>query len=115
MCLQFIGGLARFWEVRGYLREGLEWLTQALELKRSRELTKARADAILGGGDLAYLQCNYELARSFYEEAFAIYQKVGDQKGAGHALVGLGEVATETGDYDAAPVLFHLYHDASIG
>lgn len=104
--LRLIGGLSRFWEVRGYLSEGLAWLSSMLGLNGAEQRTKARADALNGGGDLAYLQCKYELAHTYYSEAKRIYNAVGSQAGAAHALIGLGEVATEIGDYDTAPNLF---------
>jgi predicted ATPase/DNA-binding CsgD family transcriptional regulator len=104
--LQFIRHLARMWEVKGYFSEGRSWLTQALTLPGAEAPTKARADALLGVGDLTYLQSDYETTRDLYAEALAIYRTLDDQPGIAHALVGLGETATEVGDYDTAPKLY---------
>jgi predicted ATPase/Tfp pilus assembly protein PilF len=104
--LQFIGQLARMWDVKGYLSEGRGWLAQALKLPGAQSPTKTRADALLGVGDLAYLQSDFDATRELYEDALAIYRTLDDQPGVAHALVGLGESATEIGDYDTAPKLY---------
>jgi len=109
--LRFVASLARFWEVRGHLSEGRAWLARALALPASNATTKARADALLGAGDLAYLQSDYEATQALYEGALALYRERELDRGAAHALLGLGEVATEVGDYETAPLLFQEAHD----
>lgn len=100
---RFISSLARFWELRGHISEGRAWLSQALRLEDAGIPTKARADALRGTGDLAYRQSDYAAAQALYDEALSIYQALDDQRGIAHTLLGLGEVATEVGDYENAP------------
>ncbi|MBI5669538.1 MAG: tetratricopeptide repeat protein [Chloroflexi bacterium] len=105
--LRFIGFLSRrFWEMRGYLSEGRAWLAKALTLKHAAARTKARANALLGTSELAYMQCDYAVTRELSEEALMIYRELGDRLNTASALLSLGNVATEIGDYDTAPGLF---------
>ncbi|MCC7449897.1 MAG: tetratricopeptide repeat protein [Anaerolineae bacterium] len=103
---RFISSLSRFWELRGHISEGRSWLSEMRLLEAAGELSKARADALRGTGDLAYLQSDYAATQTLYDEALMIYQSLDDQRGIAHTLLGLGEVATEVGDYETAPRLF---------
>src|SRR5579859_3093204 len=69
-------------------------------------MTALRADALLGGGRLAGLQCDYGAATSRLDQALALYRQLGDQAGAAGALQGLGSVAREQGRYDQAIDLY---------
>ena len=104
--LRFVGCLAYFWLTRGYLGEGRAWLTDVLELKGSSAPTSARANALRSAGNLAYLQCDYPAAHAFYGEALDIDQRMGDQGGVAHTLIGLGDMETAIGAYDAAELKF---------
>jgi predicted ATPase len=61
--LRLSGSLARFWAVRGYLREGREYLTRLLALPGAEVCREARAKALNGAGILARLQSDYRAAR----------------------------------------------------
>ena len=50
--LELVAGLWRFWEIRGYLVEGRQWLDRVLAT-RPTDLVAARADALTGAGILA--------------------------------------------------------------
>ena len=56
-----------------------------------------------------YLQSDYPAMRPVVEEALSIWRELGRQgmAGAAYTLDLLGELATEEGDYDHAPALFH--------
>jgi predicted ATPase/DNA-binding CsgD family transcriptional regulator len=104
--LSFVGNLADFWMTRGYLSEGRAWLTDALRLKEAGALTEARAHALRSAGTIAYMQCDYDAARVYYEEALDIDQQRGDQRGIAYSLIGLGDMETALGDYNAAEPTF---------
>ena len=106
MSLRMIGDLTRFWELKGYLSEARGWLIQALALPGASAHTLARADALQGTGDIAYIQNDYATARELLEESCAICEELGDSVRVARALISLGEIATEVGDYAQAPVLF---------
>ncbi|PJF39017.1 MAG: hypothetical protein CUN55_15590, partial [Phototrophicales bacterium] len=104
--LQIIANLARFWELKGHLAEGRNWFERARSLPDANQSSKPHADALLGIGDIAYIQCDYTRTHELYTSALKIYRELGDELGVAHALLGLGEVATEVGDYNIAPELF---------
>jgi predicted ATPase/DNA-binding CsgD family transcriptional regulator len=107
---RFIGSLARFWEVKAHFSEGRAWLPAALSLGNQELRSKARADAVRGIGDIAYLQCDYRATQALYEEALLIYRSLGNRSSIAHTLLGLGEVATEVGDYQSAMAIFQEAH-----
>lgn len=98
---RLVGALWRFWEVRGYLSEGRNWLTAALE--RCDDVPpKLRVKALLGAGVLAWYQDDYQRATKLLHEALRLYRRLGDKMGVALALIALGSVATSQGDYQAA-------------
>lgn len=104
--LRMAYALARFWQVRGYLTEGREWLSRMLATPESQERTMLRARALARAGEIAYAQSDYAATRALVEESLAICREIGDKLGVAIALDNLGEVATEEGDYVTAPRLF---------
>lgn len=106
MSFRIIGGVAIFWDFRGYFSEGREWLAKALEKYPAIPPSKAYADALYGGADLAYNQSDYAATKDLFEKALAIYREMGDAQSTANTLMGLGNAATEVGDYDAALALF---------
>jgi DNA-binding CsgD family transcriptional regulator/tetratricopeptide (TPR) repeat protein len=106
--LRLAAACGDFWKLRGYLTEGRERLTAALELAEAEMRTGARAWALIWAANLAYLQSDYSTAASLTTEALGIYRELGPAGRAGVALAldWLGEVATEVGDYEKALRLF---------
>ena len=100
--LRLAGSLARFWSVRGYIREGRERLAWALSLVRGEAPSTARADALWGAGVLARQQGDLSAARALLAESLAIRRTLGDKSGAAAALNSLGLVVREQGDLRAA-------------
>lgn len=72
------GALWRFWDMRGYLREGRERL-EAL-LARSGKRTAARAAALNGAAVLAQQSGDFPAARAWYLESLAISRELDDQR-----------------------------------
>lgn len=100
--LRLAGALAQFWKLRGYLREGSEWLSRMLTAPGSEARTPARARALFGSGMLAYDMGDFETAQDACQESLVIYQEQDDAKHTAHALVNLGNIAYRQGDYSAA-------------
>ena len=100
--LRLAGVLWRFWEVRGYLTEGREWLirvlsndattTQTARDERRRVVQRARAEALNGAARLAYFLGDYTGARPLIEQSVALFREVGDKANLALALSNLGFV-----------------------
>ncbi len=107
--LRIAGALAQFWKLRGYLREGSDWLSRVLAANDTRARTTIRARALHGAGTLAYDRSDYEIAAANYEESLAIYRELGESASTAQLLVNLGNVAYRQGDYVTAR---HRYEES---
>ncbi|MFL5759897.1 MAG: tetratricopeptide repeat protein [Thermomicrobiales bacterium] len=99
--LQLGASLWRFWNVRGYLTEGREWLDRILALADrtpSRELTRV----LSGAGMLAESQGDYDRARALHQESLATAKTIDDSWGVAQAINNLGNIAHDQGKYDEA-------------
>ncbi|HEX9077712.1 MAG TPA: tetratricopeptide repeat protein, partial [Anaerolineae bacterium] len=111
--LRLAGALWRFWEVRGYLSEGREWLDGILSrIDAGTAPTPAQADTLNAAGRLALFQGDWQAARQSYETSLAIWRKLGpeSQPGIVMSLIGLGRVAFRLADLDRA----RSYYEASL-
>ena len=102
--LRMAGALSRFWEVRGHLSEGRQWLERAMEQVESAPLAD-RARALCGAGVLARHQGDYDAALRLLEGALGGYRQLGDNHGAAVALLHMGAVARRLGDFTRAAAL----------
>lgn len=100
MTLRLAGALFRFWAVRGYHREGMERLNEALLSDDSA--TAARAHALVGASALAVDVREYERARGYADEALDLFHGVDDAWGIARAIFFQGFVAIESGDFARA-------------
>ena len=90
-----------FWYRRGFYREARMWFEQILP--RASEISPAlRADIQVKVGQVAFLQCDYEVASEHLHSALDLVRELGDQRAAAVALQRLGSVAREQGRYDQA-------------
>ena len=87
--LRLSASLWRFWQMRGYLGEGLERATQALALQHSHEHPEARADALSAAAGLAYWIADSERSRALYMEEIAARTALGDRRGLAEAEYGI--------------------------
>lgn len=94
-CARFVAALWRFWHLRGYIKEGRQWVERLLEVAGP---THGAAEH--GAGRLAYLQGDYDQAEEHFKVAQAL--SVGQPRSLAQALSGLGSVAYERGDFGAA-------------
>ncbi len=87
--LRMSAGLWRFWQMRGYLAEGLDRVQQALDLPNAAEYPQTRAAAAEAAGGLAYWIGDTLTARRRYEEAIGLYRALKDRAGEAENLYGL--------------------------
>jgi non-specific serine/threonine protein kinase len=113
--LRLAGALGRFWEVRGYTREGRSFLAAVLgreaeQLSDPGERSRARAKALMWAGVLAHGQTEYRSARAQYEESLGLYQQSGERAGIAAVLYRLGNLSAEQGD----PAEASRFHEESL-
>jgi predicted ATPase/DNA-binding CsgD family transcriptional regulator len=90
-----------FWYRRGFYREARLWFEQILA--RSMEIsTERRADIQIKMGEVAFLQCDYEVASQHLHGALELVHELGDQRAAAASLQRLGSIAREQSRYDEA-------------
>ena len=92
----------RFWLVRGYVREGLVWLTAMLSAAPASPTTVHRANAVAVAATMARATSDFPKATTLYEEALSLSRELGDRHGIAAALGNLGMVCYDQGDYPAA-------------
>jgi predicted ATPase/transcriptional regulator with XRE-family HTH domain len=104
--LRLSAALSYFWMVSGSLSEGREQLTRILAHPEAAAPTVARARALSAAGLLAWLQGDWRVAQSLYEECRTLGQALGDTRAVAEALCGLGIIAYTQIDYRQALALF---------
>ena len=87
--LRMTASLWRFWQMRGYLGEGMERAAQALALPHSHDHPEVRADALSAAAGLAYWLADAERSRSLYLEEIAARSALGDRRGLAEAEYGI--------------------------
>ncbi len=101
------GALASFWEQRGYVGEGLMWLSQSLDMRGSTP--RARATALIGAAHLAhYGGRSRDVERAYCEESLSLWRQAEDDRGIAESLRALGNVLLLAGgrELDRAQALF---------
>jgi predicted ATPase/DNA-binding CsgD family transcriptional regulator len=95
----------RFWWTRGYLREGLRWLEEALVHGQAASPLLVAWTRHCAGG-LAWRQADYARAEAHYSAGLAIRREIGDPYGIAIALQGLASVARDRGEAHKAVTLW---------
>lgn len=106
--LRLAAACGHFWRLRSYLSEGRSRLSSALSQPGVQSPTLTRAKAILWSAHLAYVQSDYSTTRLLAEEGLVITRGLGSEGKAStaKALVILGELCTEIGDFQQMPIFF---------
>ncbi|MDR7419698.1 MAG: tetratricopeptide repeat protein [Armatimonadota bacterium] len=99
--LRLAGALTRFWMLRGYLREGRDWLESFLARGQGGS-DALRAKAAYGASVLAQHQGDHARAEALAAESLQRYEMLEDSLGTALALNVLGNVARHRGDYATA-------------
>jgi predicted ATPase/class 3 adenylate cyclase len=90
--------LWRFWQQRGFFREGRSWFDRLLEMPGAAAPTAARAKGLTGAAGIAYWQNDYPATLAWYEEAEAIVRGLGDRVWLADAVYNTGTTAALIGD-----------------
>jgi tetratricopeptide (TPR) repeat protein len=100
--LRVAGAIWRFWQYRGYLTEGRQWLRDLLAPPAAAAHPAARAKALSAAGGLAYWQSDFVDTRRCYEEAVALARDLGDRRILFQALFNMAHVPGLEGDMETA-------------
>ena len=104
--LSLAGSLGLYWDLRGYFREGREWLARALKLAQpprpDYRWQAARSQALYWAGHLAKWQGDYRQAALIAEDNLALCRELGDDWRIGYALYLLGSVLNKQGNLKRA-------------
>lgn len=107
--LRLAGALAAFWDMRGYLGDGQEWLSKILALPTPSHpparLPAMRAKALNAYGYLARNQGNSDAVDSAMRESMSLWRALGDDRGMADALMTLATVAYSRESCDEARTL----------
>jgi predicted ATPase/transcriptional regulator with XRE-family HTH domain len=96
--------LGNFWNRRGYLSEGREWLASALS--QHNITTEIRAEALVGAAVLASTQGDYPAAGALLEASMMLFRELERQNGMAEVLNMQGDVALCQGDEQRAMAFF---------
>ena len=89
LAMRMGASLWRFWQMRGYLAEGLDRVTQALAMPHGADHPEARADALSAAAGLAYWLADAEKSRALYEQEIEARTALNDRRGLAEALYGI--------------------------
>ncbi len=101
--LRLAAALWRFWEIHGYIDEGLKWMHMALVAGVNADKL-VRAKAVNGTGYLHYSSGDHAEARELFTQAFALFKETSDNHGMALARIFLGNMCRELGEYNKAKV-----------
>jgi tetratricopeptide (TPR) repeat protein len=104
--LRLATALAWFWYFGGRIREGRDWIEQALARTPVPPRTALGAKGLYNSGGLARLQGDYTAARTRLEEAVALCKEIGDLPGLAISLMYLGPLEMSQGNPKAAQAQF---------
>lgn len=102
--LRLSGLLHRFWILRGYLREGRDWLEGLLSRPQGVS-GRVRAKAAYAAGVLAFHQGDVVRAEALCVESLNLCRALNDPLGTALALTALGTLVRNRGDYAQARAL----------
>jgi tetratricopeptide (TPR) repeat protein len=104
--LGLAGGLARFWQVRGHVIEGREWLSSLFAARQRQEpMVDPGAPylkALLAAGQLAHLKHDSQSAIDYLSAADILAEHLNDAPSRVRALCQIGYPQHESGDEAAA-------------
>ena len=100
-CLRIANAIWSFWQHRGYLAEGSDWLDRSLHAC-SGSPVQLRARALLGRAFLAYSQDDLATSDGYASQSLAMYREIDRPVGIGFCLLCLSLVAEARGDLHPA-------------
>ena len=103
--LEMVAGLWRFWEIRGYLTEGRQWVERALAASPA-VVSRSRADVLTAAGILAAGQGDHAAAVRYHEQSLALHEQLGELKSIELALHNLANATLHQGNLSRARELY---------
>jgi predicted ATPase len=103
--LSAAANIPRFWNGRGYLREGEGWLQRGLALCAACD-PGVRAEALGVQGWLVNMLGDSPRARQLQLQSLTLFRACGDQRGMAEALDALGDSAWFEGAFDEARAFY---------
>ena len=95
------GAVWRYWQLRGYLNEGRDWLSQILSAEPPLP-PPWQAKTLKGAGVLAWYQGDYDDAAAAFETGLQLYEQLDDPDGIANMTNNLGVLALHQGRYEEA-------------
>jgi len=99
--LRLATAITRFWEVRGYVSEGREWLHKALAQRRTAAIN-TQAKALNAAGYLALRQSDFVQAQVLVAESLSLFEQCEEEMGIAEALQNLATAHINQGEYPIA-------------
>ncbi len=96
--LRFCNALSWFWSIRGYIREGQDFLEQALALGESVS-APLKAKAFYAAAYLAFLTDDLERTEKLGGQSLTLFRELGDKAGVADDLMILGSSAWARAQY----------------
>ncbi|MBK9055763.1 MAG: tetratricopeptide repeat protein [Chloroflexi bacterium] len=104
--LRLVNALTEFWDVRGYIGEGRNWLQRAIALYQAGDVPEAESVvygyAQLNAGKLAVRQSDLAAALSLAQSSLTLLQRLGDKAGIAQVYLLLGSVARMKSEWAVA-------------
>jgi predicted ATPase/class 3 adenylate cyclase len=100
--LRLAAGLGAYWQTRGFLAEGRQWLEAALAAPATARDTPAGLAAMIEAGMLGWEQGDIAASTSWLQQAQALAAALGDQGRSAAVLGNLAALALHEGDLAAA-------------
>jgi hypothetical protein len=109
LALRLGASLYRFWRLRGYVREGRQWLEDALQqcadsCAADEPAQFARVRALNAAGVLARDASDYATAKLLLMESVELFERLADEERLVNAEQNLGQALFRLGEYEPARV-----------
>jgi predicted ATPase len=103
--LRLVSALARFWRIRGHMREARAALDGALARSGGRP-PEPYAHALAAAAAVALSQGDYDAMARFAHDGLAVFEQLGDTRGMAEMLDRLATAAANQGDLDGSLELY---------
>ncbi len=100
--LRLAKAMRAFWVMRGFCREGLDFLQRVLARGEGIISTSERARALDQAGSLAHFLGKIDRAEALLRESLRLRRELADAKGIASSLLRLGMIVMGRGDFPAA-------------
>lgn len=102
IALRLAGMLCVFWNARGYVNEGRQWLSLALSRDSSAVPVLVQMQALDVAGVLAFMQDDYAEAKGYFQAILALRAHAEETLYPAQAMINLGLIAYWEGAYGEA-------------